>query len=88
MRAVPAALWRARPFETEIALSDAGVTAGAGVEVDGGDIAITQGGSYRVTGAMSEGCILVDADDVEIVWDGAQLSSSTAAPLTRAATCF
>ena len=68
--------------ETEIALSDAGVTAGAGVEVDGGDIAITQGGSYRVTGAMSEGCILVDADDVEIVWDGAQLSSSTAAPLT------
>ena len=68
--------------ETEIILSDAGVQAGAGVEVDGGAVAITQSGSYRLTGTMSEGSIFVDADDVELVWDGAQLSCSTAAPLT------
>ena len=55
--------------ETEIILSDAGVQAGAGVEVDGGAVAITQSGSYRLTGTMSEGSIFVDADDVELVWD-------------------
>ena len=38
--------------ETEIILSDAGVTAGAGVEIDGERIAIVESGSYRLTGKI------------------------------------
>ena len=68
--------------ETEIILSDAGVTAGAGVEIDGERIAIVESGSYRLTGTMTEGSLSVEAEDVELIWDGAQLACSTAAPLT------
>ena len=35
--------------ETDIRLADAGVEAGAGVEVDGSSISIVKGGSYRLT---------------------------------------
>ena len=68
--------------ETEIQLSDAGVEVGAGVEVDDTAITIRENGTYRLTGTMTEGNIVVEADDVELVWDGAQLASSTQAPLT------
>ena len=68
--------------ETDIRLADAGVTAGAGVEVDGSSISIVESGSYRLTGTMTEGSISVEADGVELIWDGAQLACSTAAPLT------
>ena len=68
--------------ETDIRLADAGVEAGAGVEVDGSSISIVKGGSYRLTGTMAEGHIAVEADGVELIWDGAQIASSTAAPLS------
>ena len=68
--------------ETDIRLADAGVEAGAGVEVDGSSISIVKGGSYRLTGTMAEGHIAVEADGVELIWDGAQLACSTTAPLT------
>ena len=56
--------------------------AGAGVEVDGSSISIVKGGSYRLTGTMAEGHIAVEADGVELIWDGAQIACSTAAPLS------
>ena len=68
--------------ETDIRLADAGVEAGAGVEVDGSSISIVEGGSYRLTGTMTEGHIAVEADGVELIWDGAQIACSTAAPLS------
>lgn len=68
--------------ETDIRLADAGVEAGAGVEVDGSSISIVKGGSYRLTGTMAEGHIAVEADGVELIWDGAQIACSTAAPLS------
>ncbi len=68
--------------ETNIRLADAGVEAGAGVEVDGSSISIVKGGSYRLTGTMAEGHIAVEADGVELIWDGAQIACSTAAPLS------
>ena len=68
--------------ETDIRLADAGVEAGAGVEVDGDSISIVESGSYRLTGTMAEGHIAVEADGVELIWDGAQIACSTAAPLS------
>ena len=68
--------------ETDIRLADAGVEAGAGVEVDGDSISIVESGSYRLTGTMTEGHIAVEADGVELIWDGAQIACSTAAPLS------
>ena len=68
--------------ETDIRLADAGVEAGAGVEVDGSSISIVESGSYRLTGTMTEGHIAVEADGVELIWDGAQIACSTAAPLS------
>ena len=68
--------------ETDIRLADAGVEAGAGVEVDGSSISIVESGSYRLTGTMAEGHIAVEADGVELIWDGAQIACSTAAPLS------
>lgn len=68
--------------ETDIRLADAGVEAGAGVEVDGSSISIVKGGSYRLTGTMAEGHIAVETDGVELIWDGAQIACSTAAPLS------
>ena len=86
VRAVPAALWGGAALaETEIILSDAGVTGRRG---RGGGrrapIAIAQSGSYRLTGTMSEGSISVEADDVELIWDGAQLACSTDRAADRA----
>ena len=68
--------------ETDIRLADAGVEAGAGVKVDGDSISIVESGSYRLTGTMTEGHIAVEADGVELIWDGAQIACSTAAPLS------
>ncbi len=68
--------------EADIRLADAGVEAGAGVEVDGDSISIVESGSYRLTGTMTEGHIAVEADGVELIWDGAQIACSTAAPLS------
>ena len=42
------------------------------MEVDGERIAIVESGSYRLTGTMTEGSLSVEADDVELIWDGAQ----------------
>lgn len=68
--------------ETEIVLSDEGIAAGDGVQVEDTTATITAGGVYRLRGSMEEGNLVVDAaDDVEIIWDGAALACSTQAPV-------
>ena len=61
------------------------VTAGAGVSINGATVTIEQPGTYRVTGALADGQLLVNAPedvDITVVLDGARISSSTGAPLS------
>lgn len=71
--------------EVAIALLDGGSTAGTGVTVDGDSLTITAGGTYRVTGVLTDGQVVVDSPDEEIVHlvlDGATITSSTTAPIS------
>lgn len=59
-------------------------TSGKGVEVDGSDITITEGGTYVFSGTLSDGTILVDVskeDNVQLVLNGASITSSDYAPI-------
>lgn len=68
-----------------VTLSDAGSSAdGSGVTVEGSTVTFTAGGTYVVTGSLSDGRLVVDVDDVEkvqLVLDGASVTSSTATAL-------
>ena len=69
---------------TRLTLSDAGSSAeGTGVTVDGSTLTITQEGTYIVSGTLSDGQLVVDADDakVQIVLDGASITSSSSAAI-------
>lgn len=74
---------------TAIELSDSGSTVnGAGASVDGSTVTITAGGTYVVSGSLSDGSLVVDADGekVQLVLDGCSIASSdSAALLVRAA---
>lgn len=55
-----------------------------GVSIDGGKITITKEGTYIVTGSLSDGQIVVEADDtakVQIVLNGASITSKTSAAI-------
>ena len=71
--------------EVTVALSDSGTTAdGDGVRVDGNIITITKGGTYLLTGTLSQGQIVVDAADtekVQLVLDGVSISNSSSAAI-------
>jgi len=57
---------------------------GAGVKVEGSTATITAAGSYAISGALSDGQLIVDTKDKETVYlilNGADLRSSTNAPL-------
>lgn len=67
-----------------IKLSDSGSSAeGSGVTVNGNIITITEKGSYVFSGTLTNGQIVVDAEDakVQIVLDGASVTSSGSAAL-------
>ena len=68
-----------------ITLSDSGTTvSGAGVTVDGSTITITAAGTYVIRGTLSEGQIVVNAadeDKVQLLFDGASISTSDAAAI-------
>lgn len=71
--------------EVAIALSDAGSGDGDGVTVDGSVVTITEAGTYRLTGSLSDGQVVVDtADDevVRLIFDGVDITSSTTAPVS------
>ena len=74
---------------TKISLSDGGCTVdGAGAVADGSTVTITAGGTYVLTGQISAGQVVVNADGekVQLVLDGVSVASSdSAAILVRAA---
>lgn len=74
---------------TRISLSDDGCAVdGAGAVADGTTVTITAGGTYVLTGQISAGQVVVNADGekVQLVLDGASVTSTnSAAILVRAA---
>lgn len=65
-------------------VSSASTTASSGVTIDGSTITINEEGVYIVSGTLSDGQIIVDADDaakVQIVLNGADITSKTSAAL-------
>lgn len=80
---------------TTIALSGQSATAtGTGAEVTDGVVTITAGGTYVVTGTMTEGRIFVNApkEEVTLVLQDASITCSTGSPLyvykSRATTLY
>lgn len=74
---------------TKISLSDDGCAVdGSGAAADGSTVTITAGGTYVLTGQISAGQVVVNADGekVQLVLDGVSVTSSdSAAILVRAA---
>ncbi len=67
-----------------ISLADGGSTAeGDGVSIDGDTVTITAAGTYRISGTLTDGQIVVDAADadVRLVLDGVDITSSTSAAI-------
>lgn len=82
-----AASWDAST-ETVVTLSGTTATvAGAApdaVTVDGSTVTVTRAGTYRLTGTLTDGQVVVATageDLVRVVLDGAQIASSTSSPL-------
>lgn len=75
------------PFDetsaVDITLSDSGSTGGDGVTVDGDTVTITAGGTYRVSGTLSAGQLVVatDDDDVNLILDGVDITSTGTAAI-------
>ncbi|MBQ9484123.1 MAG: carbohydrate-binding domain-containing protein [Ruminiclostridium sp.] len=69
---------------TVITISDSGSTvSGSGVSVSGSVITITEKGSYRITGTLTNGQIVIDAGEekVQLVLDGAAVTCEGSAAL-------
>ncbi|MFJ6158765.1 carbohydrate-binding domain-containing protein [Pseudarthrobacter sp. NPDC092184] len=73
--------------EVAVTLADGASTVTAGssdsVKVDGGTVTITAAGTYRLSGSLSDGQIVVAAgeeDVVRIILDGADITSTTGSP--------
>ena len=68
-----------------ITLSDSGAACdGAGVSVSGGKVTITDEGVYLLSGTLSNGSVIVDAektDKIQLVLDGASVTSADFAAL-------
>ena len=69
----------------KINLSDINsIEIGNGVSVENGVVTISSGGTYILSGSLSEGQLVVDItnkDDVKIVLDNVDITSSSSAPL-------
>jgi hypothetical protein len=69
---------------TKVTLADAGCKVdGSGATAEGATVTITQAGTYVISGSLSDGQIVVDADGekVQLVFVGASVSSSSSAAL-------
>ena len=69
---------------TAITLSGtSAAVSGSGASAEGGVVTITDGGTYVVTGTLTEGRIIVDAkgEDVTIVLNGASITCSYGSPI-------
>lgn len=58
-------------------------SSGDGVSIDGSTVTITAAGTYEITGDLSDGQVVVDAEgeDVQLVLNGVELTSTTGSPL-------
>ncbi|WP_062290027.1 carbohydrate-binding domain-containing protein [Demequina phytophila] len=67
----------------DVTLSDSGSTGGDGVSVDGDTVTITAGGTYRLSGRLSAGQVVVDTadEDVTLVLDGVDITSPDTAAI-------
>ena len=68
----------------QIALADGATTGGAGVTVDGDTVTITGEGVYVLTGTLTNGQVIVDADKsakLQLVLAGASVTNSSGAAL-------
>ncbi|MFP5282185.1 MAG: carbohydrate-binding domain-containing protein [Actinomycetes bacterium] len=71
-----------------VVLDGSGATAdGEGVTVDGVTVTITAGGTYRLSGTLTDGQVVVDAADadVRLILDGVDIASSTTAAISATA---
>lgn len=71
--------------EVTIALANGASTGGDGVRIEGDVVTITAAGTYRIEGSLSDGQLLVDTEDedlVRLILDGVSIISSTTAPLS------
>lgn len=70
---------------TQLTLAGATISvAGAGVTIDGGLATISAGGTYRLSGTLDDGQILVDSSDdapVRLILDGVTIVNSSSAPI-------
>ena len=67
-----------------ISLSDTGITSSSkGVSVDGSTVTISEEGIYEISGSLSDGQIVVDADGakVQLVLKGANISNDSSAAI-------
>jgi hypothetical protein len=74
--------------EVNVDLADGVSSGGDGVEIEGDVVTIAAGGTYRLSGSLSDGQVVVDAGDedlVRLVLDGISIESSTTAPLSATA---
>lgn len=73
-------LLRKRPaFETATLTGDAAVSESGSVSVIGSEIIITGGGTYVLSGELTDGSVIVDSDDsseVRLVMNGVSVTSS------------
>ncbi|WDF33297.1 carbohydrate-binding domain-containing protein [Arthrobacter agilis] len=71
--------------EVAVTLADGSTSAaGDGVTVDGDVVTITAAGTYRLSGSLTDGQVVVAAgeeDVVRLILDGVELTSSTGSPL-------
>ncbi|MBQ6823823.1 MAG: carbohydrate-binding domain-containing protein [Clostridia bacterium] len=68
----------------EIQLKGDSVTASEGVEVSGTTVTIRKEATYRISGTLTDGRIVVDCPDtakLQIILNGASITSETSAPL-------
>jgi hypothetical protein len=72
--------------EVAVTLKDGASTvanSAAGVKVDGGTVTITAAGTYRLSGSLTDGKVVIAAgeeDVVRVILDGVTLASSTGSP--------
>jgi hypothetical protein len=69
---------------TSIVLGNSSTVSGSGATVSGSTVTITAAGTYSVKGTLADGQIIVNAgdkDNVYIILSGADISSSSSAPI-------
>ncbi len=70
--------------EIAISLDDTGNSGGDGVTIEGSTVTIDDAGSYRISGLLSDGQLVVDTDDeglVRLILDGVSITSSSGAAI-------